>query len=160
MLIYNPDISGWGGYLRCQGQTITKPAIGGPGPSHGLALPPELLSTIHLSIINHSDPLREGWKIEKKCFRISNIVYPWKSYWKAHAWFKAQLKQVKYKRRCIQSCTVRICILSWLWGCALFKRHLEMIPCRFHWKMKIKTYTRVHKLSAHRCVINLTGSIS
>lgn len=57
-------ISGYDGYLRHQGQTITKPAIGGPGPPHGLALPPELLSTIHLSIINHSDPLREGWKIK------------------------------------------------------------------------------------------------
>lgn len=60
-------------YLGRQGQTITKPAIGGPGPPHGLALPLELLSTIHLSIINHSDPLREGLKKEKKDFTISNI---------------------------------------------------------------------------------------
>lgn len=94
-------------YLRCQGQTITKPAIGGPGPPRGLALPPELLSTIHLSIINHSDPLREGWKIEKKCFRMSNIVYPGKGYWKAHAWFQAWLKPVKYKNRCVHKYGVR-----------------------------------------------------
>lgn len=88
-------ISGYDGYLRHQGQTVTKPAIGGPGPPHGLALPPELLSTIHLSIINHSDPLREGWKIEKNCFRMSNIVYPWQSHRKEHAWFQANGNKYK-----------------------------------------------------------------
>lgn len=62
-------------YLGCQGQTITKPAIGGPRPPNGLALPLELLTTIHLSVINHSDPLREGCKIEgkKKYGRIRNL---------------------------------------------------------------------------------------
>lgn len=53
------------GYLGSQGQTITNPTIGGPGPPCGLALPLELLPTIHLGIINHSDPLRQGLKIEK-----------------------------------------------------------------------------------------------
>lgn len=96
-------ISGYDGYLRHQGQTITKPAIGGPGSPSGLALPPELLSTIHLSIINHSDPLREGWKIEKKCFRISNVVYPWQSHRKEEAWFQAQWKQVQ-KLKCFHGC--------------------------------------------------------
>lgn len=143
MLIYNRGIPGWDGYLRCQGQTITKPAIGGPGPPRGLALPPELLSTIHLSIINHSDPLREGCKIEK-CFRMSNIVYPGKSYWKAHVWFQARLKPVKYKNRCVHKYGVR-------------KVQSKPFLCSFHiyrshfwssWKMKMKTYT-------HACALTL-----
>lgn len=99
-------ISGYDGHLRHQGQTITKPAIGGPGPPRGLALPPELLSTIHLSVINHSDPLREGWKKEKEkktCFRMSNIVYPWKSQRKEHARFQAEWKQVE-KLKCFHGC--------------------------------------------------------
>lgn len=63
---------GRGRYLGCQGQTITKPAIGGPGPPHGLALPLELLSAIHLSIINHSDPVREGLKGKEEKKRFKN----------------------------------------------------------------------------------------
>lgn len=77
---------GRGGHLGRQGRAITKPAVGGPGPPRGLALPLQLLPAIHLSIINHSDPLREGLEtaeggdgerergIEKeRDFRISNL---------------------------------------------------------------------------------------
>lgn len=53
------------GHLGRQGRAITQPAVGGPGPPCGLALPLQLLPAIHLSIINHSDPLREGLETAK-----------------------------------------------------------------------------------------------
>lgn len=63
---------GWVVHLGCQGQTITEPAIGGPGSPCGLALPLKPLPTIHLSVINHSHPLRESLKKKKR--RVNNKI--------------------------------------------------------------------------------------